>query len=411
MRLPDRQTMRLPDRQKSRAVLLGTSTYKSLPNIPSVRNNLVAMQECLCDENIWGLAANNCTVVSDPASSEEFLSPIDEAADSVSDTLLIYFSGHGLVDPDSGLLWLTITGSKAGKSHTSVKYDEVKRMLINSSARSKIVVLDCCFSGRAIGGMSGSASTAIDQTPTEGAFVLASAPENREALAPPGQHFTAFTGELIQLIRTGIPGGKETLAPDDIYVWLLSRLKARALPEPQRRASNVTGTQPLVRNVAFVPTRCSISTKQAEAVKRSVEHHETYRVLFAEKVNARQGRRFPRSVNGYSPRAVDDVIDEASQRASELLDLVDPHVGRGGSPSDPTLEYPEQQGRILGGSLVTYRPARSVPVDSFKTPEVRSKFPQSQFGYERSSVETWQELCAIFVKQIWATDEWIRRGT
>jgi len=65
--------------------------------------------------------------------------------------------------------------------------------------------------------MGDAATNVADQAVSEGTFVLASAAENKQALAPPGETYTAFTGELIELFQNGVPGGPELLDLNVIY--------------------------------------------------------------------------------------------------------------------------------------------------------------------------------------------------
>lgn len=65
--------------------------------------------------------------------------------------------------------------------------------------------------------MSGLDETILGQLGIAGTYTLTSAPANAVALAPAGATYTAFTGELLQLLRTGVPGGPELLTLNEIY--------------------------------------------------------------------------------------------------------------------------------------------------------------------------------------------------
>ena len=91
----------------------------------------------------------------------------------------------------------------------------------------------------------------VDQVGIEGSYVLTATPANAVALAPPGERYTAFTGALLDLLRTGIPGGSELLTIAEIYPRLKVALTSRHLPQPRQRGSdNITGLA-LTRNLAY----------------------------------------------------------------------------------------------------------------------------------------------------------------
>lgn len=64
------------------------------------------------------------------------------------DTLLLYYSGHGILDDFSGELHLaTINTRRKRLSSTSVPAEYVRRMVWRSPADRKILILDSCYSG------------------------------------------------------------------------------------------------------------------------------------------------------------------------------------------------------------------------------------------------------------------------
>lgn len=65
--------------------------------------------------------------------------------------------------------------------------------------------------------MGSGSDAALGQIEIGGTYTLTSAPANAAALAPLDAPYTVFTGELISLLRTGMPGGPELLSLDPIY--------------------------------------------------------------------------------------------------------------------------------------------------------------------------------------------------
>ncbi|MGW7595693.1 caspase, EACC1-associated type, partial [Streptomyces rubiginosohelvolus] len=83
--------------------------------------------------------------------------------------------------------------------------------------------------------------------------LLASVPDTSFALAPPGETHTAFTGELLRLLREGVPGGPELLDLDTVYAQVYAALRAKGRPLPQKRDRNTAGGLALARNAAWAP--------------------------------------------------------------------------------------------------------------------------------------------------------------
>lgn len=235
--------MALPDPSRSRVVLIGASRFtdEELPDLPAVRNNLDGLAASL-------RGAGRCTVVADPESPVALVDPIHDAASEAEDTLIIYYAGHGLVHPRTLGLLLAVVGSAPGRSHTAVPYDQVRECLVDSPAARKVVILDCCYSGRALGGMADPTTAVADEATVEGTYLLASAPPNKQALSPPGERYTSFTGALLTLLNEGIPDGPQHLQLNLIYRHVRDALRRAALPEPQLRAANTAGELALVRN-------------------------------------------------------------------------------------------------------------------------------------------------------------------
>ncbi|MFI9030021.1 caspase domain-containing protein [Streptomyces sp. NPDC053560] len=249
----DRQLLHamLPHPLDSRAVFIGTSAYDTLPELPSVQNGLLDLCGALTSQ--YGtFHPSNARTVLNPGSVTEALAPLEEAASEAADTLVLYLAGHGLLDSYDGELSLGMVSSRPGVSYTALPYNWVRELIANSPARRRIVIMDCCFSGSVLHTMG--AEDLAPASAIEGTYLITSTSPTARAMAPAGQQYTAFTGELLRILSAGIPGGPEVLDLDLIYQHLNGELARQGLPRPQRQDRNGLGRLGLALNPAAGPT-------------------------------------------------------------------------------------------------------------------------------------------------------------
>jgi putative AlgH/UPF0301 family transcriptional regulator len=247
---------RLADPHASRVILVGGARYGMLPPLPTVAHNLAALRELVTDPDLWGLPPDNCVTLLDPSTPLQ----VDAAVRAVSASvrpeglLLFYFAGHGLIDPRTGGLHLAVEQTERDAVYaTAMPYEWVRRAFLDAPAGWRVVILDCCYSGRAIAGM-GPGSVA-DEAEIDLACVLVAASANRAALAPPDEPYTSFTGSVIELLRTGLPGGPDLLDLNTIYQHVSAVQRSLGRPLPELRARNGGERIPLARNRAAAGPR------------------------------------------------------------------------------------------------------------------------------------------------------------
>ncbi|MFC6016637.1 caspase domain-containing protein [Plantactinospora solaniradicis] len=233
-------------------MLIGTSTYQSadLTDLPAVRNNLDGLAAVLTAPAIGAISPDHCVVIPDPTDARTVYRALRKYAAAAEDTLLVYFAGHGRTGPRNEL-YLGLADTDPDELRVSaLAFDLIRDVLAECPAANRVVILDCCFSGRAIQDMSGADERIFGQIGVEGTYVLASAPANAVALAPVGATYTAFTGELLNLLNTGVPGGPDLLTFGTIYRRLLHTTSTRGLPIPGQRGTGTVDLLALARNVA-----------------------------------------------------------------------------------------------------------------------------------------------------------------
>jgi putative AlgH/UPF0301 family transcriptional regulator len=251
----------LSDPGASRVVLIGVSRYQLLPALPSVRGNVAALQDLLQNPELWGVPPENVHVLLDPDDPAAVSREVRKAATATGEAglLLVYHAGHGLIDPDDGRLILGLPGCNPEVPHEGgVPYDWIRRAVATSAARRRVVILDCCYSGRASAEMSAATTgtdAVADLAESEGTCLLVSAPANRRASAPEGEPYTAFTGEVIRVLRDGPTGpGATATAPtvtvEEVWRDVRRAMSAKGYERPELRARNFGGSIPLVHNAA-----------------------------------------------------------------------------------------------------------------------------------------------------------------
>jgi hypothetical protein len=186
---------------------------------------------------------------------------------SAEDLLLVYYAGHGLLD-ELGELFLALHNTDRRPDllkYTALPFAWIRDAMRNSPARTRVLILDCCFAGRAIGAMSDAATAIADGSEIAGTFTLTATSDNAVAIAAPGDRFTAFTGELIHLLRDGWlqhndQGQAGNLTLGSAYRHLATVLPSRGLPRPHQRNTDSAADLILRPAAGPKPVRGSRST-------------------------------------------------------------------------------------------------------------------------------------------------------
>ncbi|MET8163514.1 caspase family protein [Streptomyces sp. NPDC005329] len=248
--------MTIPPYTSARAVLIGTAVYASpdLEEIPHSYRNIRGLAAVLTDARLSGFVSKNVTYVDDPHKPEDIMEPITAAAAEAEDVLLVYYSGHGLLAGDNSDLHLSLTGSQPDAPWSSLPFSYLATVVRQAKATTKIVILDCCYSGRAHSDLMADESQLVkNQLAVEGLYCLTSAPETKRSKAPKGERYSAFTGHLLTTMQEGIPGAGPVLRMTDLYGEVRSRMRATAFPLPEQCNKKDAGAFPLVRNSAYSP--------------------------------------------------------------------------------------------------------------------------------------------------------------
>ncbi|MFH9314404.1 caspase family protein [Streptomyces anulatus] len=241
-------------------MLIGAGSFHDpeLPDIPAVQANLDALRRTLTHPVHGVFAPEHCVVVADPKDQAAVGAALSRAVRESEDLLLVYYCGHGLLD-EAGLLHFALTGTDhQNVSWSAIHLDLVKRMVGGARAKSRVLVLDCCFAGKAISAMAGSSGLALGQLNLTGTYTLTSTTATAPSHAPPGAAHTAFTGSMLEALA--VPG---PLTLDEVHRHVDNELAGLGLPRPQRRSVGAVGGISLVRGPTREPEKPSAADAQA----------------------------------------------------------------------------------------------------------------------------------------------------
>jgi WD40 repeat protein len=209
----------------TRVVLVDTAHYgdgSDLDDLPSMRDTVEALRAVL----IRRCGLDEATVpppLHDPASPAEIGEALRAQAAQATDVLLFYFCGHGLIGGD-GQLYLASARTRrddlANLAYAALSYPQVLATLAECRATNIVIVLDCCYAGRAATPAVGVSSVLAGPGVPAGGYVLAAVGPNTEAMAPPGEAHTAFGDALITLLRDGVLDGPRELRLTDVFRYL-----------------------------------------------------------------------------------------------------------------------------------------------------------------------------------------------
>jgi len=239
-----------------RILLIGTGTHKpgsQLPDLPAVADTVTDLAATLVERA--DARPDRIRTLVDPADRRVLAGEVADAARAAEDVLLLCYVGHGLLGRNGELHLATRDTDHLteGLGFKALSYATVREELAHCRARSVIVLLDCCFSGRANGSPRHLDSDVFSSPQPRGGYLLTSAAPEEVALAPEGERYTAFTGELIRLLHNGDPAGPAGLTLDHIYRYLERMLPEQGRPTPHRQAADRAGELVLAPNAAYRP--------------------------------------------------------------------------------------------------------------------------------------------------------------
>lgn len=252
------------------ALLIGVTRFSDpqLFGLRAPKSDVEALKDVLADPTRGGFDEVVTSIDEDLLAIRDKVSALLEGR-RPSDLVLLYYSGHGIVDKGNNL-FLATGETRAEKPRArSLPSSEVREMMEQSRAGRLVVVLDCCHSGTFTEGAKGRAAPVNEATfyPGEGAeghYVLTATNGLQYALdyesAGPDDiesqpALSRFTSWLVDGLGRGEAApNKSFITLDDLYAYLCRRARqSGATMTPQRYVKRNSGELIIARNPSAQP--------------------------------------------------------------------------------------------------------------------------------------------------------------
>ncbi|MTE12861.1 caspase family protein [Nocardia aurantiaca] len=233
-----------PNPANSRAILLACDSFTADPDLPSLPAAGPSMFDLAGLLEVGGVFGRTEPLLN--PTTNQLLAAIQDAADQTTDTLLLYYCGHGVLSR-TGELHLATPDTSVRFPHSGAAYSVVRDLLSGSPSIRATVILDCCFSGRAAEAM----GPLDGMTDIPSTYVLSATSRNSAALAPAGARYTAFTSAIIDTLRDGAPPDQPVVTVHDLYRGTRRLLEQRDAPRPSNRWTGPSEI-PIIRNPNYI---------------------------------------------------------------------------------------------------------------------------------------------------------------
>jgi|GEM_PF-2057985 len=267
-------------------LLIGASRYNShkYADIPNVETNIKLMKDLFMDPRYIGVNERNIIVSlnEDSKTIERKITDAKDMAKNSDYTLFVYYSGHGIINPDNYKLYFATSDMDANYLDTdAIEAKAVLEKISRSAASRKIFIVDACHSGGIHNAMGDAPETALMKN-FEGVHYVSACDEDSTALFPKKMPDapTYFTGALISRIHNGMDSDRPYLTLREVVDDIAYDFKYRHnLPVPQQSS---------VLNADQMPFAINVNCSNAEVANPVCvpEADNVYDEFFAKYANA-----------------------------------------------------------------------------------------------------------------------------
>ncbi|MGF6547618.1 caspase family protein [Paraburkholderia youngii] len=280
------------------ALLIGVTRFSDpeLSGLRAPRSDVEALKAVLEDPARGGFSEVIPSIDEDLIEIRDKLSALLDDR-GPKDMVLLYYSGHGVVDRGNNLFLATGETRFERPRARSLPSSEVREMMQHSRAGKVVVILDCCHSGVFTEGIKGKAEAVNANTfdPGEGAegyYVLTATTGIQYALdsqtaQPSLSHFTSWLVD--GLGRGEAAPDRPFITLDDLWSYVSRRARqSEAAMTPSRYVGRNSGVIVIARNPAAQPARIPTSGADPRAAQaagfaaagafasQNVPHHPPY---------------------------------------------------------------------------------------------------------------------------------------
>lgn len=225
----------MPD-LRYKALLIGNAAFPLDPeNLQPLRGphrDVELLRDAITDPDVGLFASDNVKVLADQA-KRDIAAELERFFTRASrdDRLLLYYSGHGLLDQRNVLHLCAHDTQTDILKASSISANDINAMFESSAAQTTVIVLDCCHSGAFKSG------NLQDSLTGEGRFLLTSC--RRGELAADADIDTGssvFTKHLVDGLRSGAPDRNHDgyVSLSELYDFVHEQLRAESKQIPQR---------------------------------------------------------------------------------------------------------------------------------------------------------------------------------
>lgn len=220
------------------ALLIGVSDYEpGLEPLPSAIKDVAALQEVLANPEMGGFNTTDIAVLENPDRQTMETAIYSLFANRQKDDLvLLYFSGHGVLDDSSEFYFASRSTQKAqGKlvSPTAVAARSVQNWMEQSRSQRQVIILDSCFSGAFVKGVKAKDSGSVNLEQFlggKGRAILTASTSTQYALTQDGLDLSVYTHYLVEGIRTGGADQDDDgwIAVEELHTYASSKVREAA---------------------------------------------------------------------------------------------------------------------------------------------------------------------------------------
>lgn len=234
------------------AILIASSKYacdpKRLPELRCPENDVEALGNILTSEQ-HGLFDRPDVLALKNKPSYEVLRALNRVLKQAgkSDLVLIYYSGHGKLDPAGRLHLATSDTLIEELESTSVPVSSVRNYIDISPSNRVILILDCCYSG-SVGSafLKGSVDDQLQQvSDARGIYIITASTAIQVAQERTEDEYSLLTRHLLEGIEEGRADADDDgkITVDDLYSYAYERMKKESFQVPMKWGLNVRGEE------------------------------------------------------------------------------------------------------------------------------------------------------------------------